>query len=210
MKTVKFNAHLLAAVTPCICTEQTRYYLTGIYFEPHPNGGAYALATDGTALACAFDPEGEAPEDGVILYGFKELAKDLKPARNDQSERVFTWADNVAKVSIGDSPPLAYKPMVEIDGTFPDWRRIIPLTFDVTVSAHMTYGAAQLKRLHDMAAILGTKETTVSFFAESDTMPAVVRFANEPNIFAVQMPARSCVEGPALPEFYRDEVFGKK
>ena len=214
MQTVKFNAQLLAAVSPCISKEETRYYLTGIYFEPHPNGGAYAVATDGHALACAHDPDGVAPEGGVILPMGKNILRDCKSKRTDSADRFFAWDNEtglstVTQGDLGDKP-FAMEPAQAIDGTFPDWRRVVPVTKDTTASAHMTYGAAQLKRLQDVATALGDKNTPLSFFAEDATSPAIVRFGNHNDIFAVQMPMRPSIEGPALPEFYRDELYGTK
>jgi hypothetical protein len=47
--------HLLAML-PAVSTEKTRYYLNGIYIDPHKDGGAVMTATDGHKLVSIYDP----------------------------------------------------------------------------------------------------------------------------------------------------------
>ena len=131
----------LLRVRPFISTEMTRYYLAGVFVHSHAGGGAVCAATDGHRLGVRRDKDGLVNEARIVT-----LPKDLKaPTREHQGawaimtrtgssyahlslvDRIHDpkhdTADNaIARVSdcyqsFGD---------VMIDGTFPDYTRIIP------------------------------------------------------------------------------------
>ena len=52
------RADYLLAAALFVSTEETRYYLNGIYTEPHQAGGAVCVATEGHGLGCVYDDEG--------------------------------------------------------------------------------------------------------------------------------------------------------
>lgn len=108
-------------------TEETRYYLNGLYIHPKDEGETKVLrivATDGHRLACVESPlpEGAAGMQGVILPR-KTVAEVRKLLDDTNAELV--------KVSLSDSKvrfvmediTLASK---LIDGTYPDYERVIP------------------------------------------------------------------------------------
>ncbi|MEQ1610943.1 MAG: DNA polymerase III subunit beta [Hyphomonadaceae bacterium] len=109
-----------------ISTEETRYYLNGIYLH-HAKGGKghvlRAVATDGHRLALA---ETEAPKGSATLKGVIVPRKAVAEARrllDDAPETVTVEAsDSKIVFRIGE----AVLTSKLIDGSFPDYQRVIP------------------------------------------------------------------------------------
>jgi len=108
-----------------ISTEETRYYLNGIYLHHVDAGGAHlrAVATDGHRLAqVEVDaPDGAADMPGIIVprKTVLELARLIEDA--DSTVEVSLSAAKIRFVAA--SLTLTSK---LIDGTFPDYERVIP------------------------------------------------------------------------------------
>jgi DNA polymerase-3 subunit beta len=109
-----------------ISTEETRYYLNGIYLHLVTAGDdkmLRAVATDGHRLAQAQipAPEGVDAMPGVIIprKTVGELQKLLESSEDDIRVEV---SDNKIRVTIGDVVLTSKL----IDGTFPDYVRVIP------------------------------------------------------------------------------------
>ncbi|MDX2144322.1 MAG: DNA polymerase III subunit beta [Rhodospirillaceae bacterium] len=116
-----------------ISTEETRYYLNGIYLHAAKSDGVAvlrAVATDGHRLARVELPlpEGAAGMPGVIVprKTVGELRKLIEESDADVS---ISLSD--AKIRFGfDNAVLTSK---LIDGTFPDYERVIPAGNDKTL-----------------------------------------------------------------------------
>ena len=113
-----------------ISTEETRYYLNGIYLHTVDVAGALmlrAVATDGHRLARveAPAPEGSAGIPGVIVprKAVNEVLKLLEDLSQDVTVEISTAK---ARFQFGDTV-LTTK---LIDGTFPDYGRVIPANND--------------------------------------------------------------------------------
>ena len=113
-----------------ISTEETRYYLNGIYFHTIESGGATmlrAVATDGHRLARVETPapEGSAGMPGVIAP--RKAVSEVQKLLEDMSQEiVIEISPAKARFQFGDVK-LTTK---LIDGTFPDYSRVIPLHND--------------------------------------------------------------------------------
>jgi len=109
-----------------ISTEETRYYLNGIYFHTHEDGGKLTLrsvATDGHRLARAEveAPAGSEGMPGIIIP--RKTVSELQKLVDDPDIAVTTeLSDTKIRFTIG-SVVLTSK---LIDGTFPDYQRVIP------------------------------------------------------------------------------------
>ena len=109
-----------------ISTEETRYYLNGIYFHTVEAGGATllrAVATDGHRLARVETPApaGAAGMPGVIAPR-KAVSEILKLLEDMSQEVIVEISTAKARFQFGDVK-LTTK---LIDGTFPDYGRVIP------------------------------------------------------------------------------------
>jgi len=109
-----------------ISTEETRYYLNGIYLHTHEAGGKLKLrsvATDGHRLARAEmeAPAGSEGMPGIIIP--RKTVSELQKLVDDPDVAVTTeLSDTKIRFTIG-SVVLTSK---LIDGTFPDYQRVIP------------------------------------------------------------------------------------
>lgn len=109
-----------------ISTEETRYYLNGIYLHTHEAGGKLklrAVATDGHRLARAEmeAPAGSEGMPGIIIP--RKTVSELQKLVDDPDVAVTTeLSDTKIRLTIG-SVIITSK---LIDGTFPDYQRVIP------------------------------------------------------------------------------------
>ena len=132
----------LLRVRPFVSTEETRYYLNGVYVHPHPEGGAVCVATDGHRLGVRRDSDGIAPEPQIVTlpkglkapasskvrnpwavltrtgerYGHLSLVEGIHDPKHDTAENAIARVDECFQ-RFGDTI---------IDGKFPDYPKIIP------------------------------------------------------------------------------------
>jgi DNA polymerase III subunit beta len=113
-----------------ISTEETRYYLNGIYL--HTAGAAKAatlraVATDGHRLAqCELPlPDGAAGMPGIIIPR-KTVGEVQRLIETGEGEIKVELSSGKIRFSIGDVVLMSKL----IDGTFPDYGRVIPLNND--------------------------------------------------------------------------------
>jgi DNA polymerase-3 subunit beta len=126
-----------------ISTEETRYYLNGIYFHTIETGGKLklrAVATDGHRLARAEmeAPAGSEGMPGVIIP--RKTVSELQKLLDVPDVAVATeLSDTKVRFTIG-GVVLTSK---LIDGTFPDYQRVIPTGNDkALVIDRQTFAAA--------------------------------------------------------------------
>ncbi len=108
-----------------ISTEETRYYLNGIFFHTVESDGAKlrAVATDGhrLALADANAPKGATGMPGVIVP--RKTINELKRLLDDASDMVeIAVSPQKIRFALGD----AVLTSKLIDGSFPEYARVIP------------------------------------------------------------------------------------
>ena len=142
------SADLFARAAKAAGNDDGRWYLHGVHLEPAPNGGVLLVATDGRALIALRDAGGYASErviirlnpsmlkactiksDPVVLG--KGIAMRRIVAVRDQKAAVG-WsavecepAESLSHIDEPRETTLALQWChTIIDGTFPDWRRII-------------------------------------------------------------------------------------
>jgi DNA polymerase-3 subunit beta len=123
-----------------ISTEETRYYLNGVYFHTHGANGSRTLrgvATDGHRLAQIDCPlpdgaegiSGSGNQSGVIVPR-KTITEVLKLA-----DTVDTFHISVSPSRIVFETPAGTLTSKLIDGTFPDYQRVIPVGNDKVMRA---------------------------------------------------------------------------
>jgi DNA polymerase-3 subunit beta len=113
-----------------ISTEETRYYLNGIYLHAAASEGVdvlRAVATDGHRLARVEItlPDGAAGMPGIIVPR-KTVAEIRKLIDETDGEIVVSLSETKLKFAFGD----AVLTSKLIDGTFPDYERVIPADND--------------------------------------------------------------------------------
>ena len=138
-----------------ISTEETRYYLNGIFLHTIDVDGVLklrAVATDGHRLA---KTETEAPSGSQDMPGIivprKTVGELLKLLEGHEGEASVELSESKIRVSI-DSVVLTSK---LIDGTFPDYARVIPQANDKALDVERPAFAAAVDRVSTVASERG-------------------------------------------------------
>ncbi|MGJ0507854.1 MAG: DNA polymerase III subunit beta [Methylocystis sp.] len=138
-----------------ISSEETRYYLNGIYFHAMEVEGQMmlrAVATDGHRLARLElpAPEGAAGMPGVILPR-KAVQEVLRLIEDAQGEVRIELSANKMRFSFGD----ALLTTKLIDGTFPDYARVIPSGNDKRLTVERDVFAKAVDRVSTISSERG-------------------------------------------------------
>lgn len=127
-------------------TEETRYYLNGIYLHP-VDGKAVAVSTDGHRLA-RINSDVEADFPGVIVPR-KTVAEVRKLVGNGQVE--VHVSETKIMFEFGETTLISKV----IDGTFPDYTRVIPKDNDKVV----VIDAEEMKNASARVSLVSTERT---------------------------------------------------
>ncbi|MEM8571897.1 MAG: DNA polymerase III subunit beta [Pseudomonadota bacterium] len=110
-----------------ISTEETRYYLNGVYMHAAPNGGGgqvlRCVATDGHRLAQIDAP---LPDNASDLPGVIVPRKTVGELRKLLDDDEMTISVSVSETKVRFATPSVTLTSKVIDGTFPDYARVIP------------------------------------------------------------------------------------
>ena len=119
---------LLESAAHAMSTEETRYYLNGIYLHPVDVGGKQklcAVSTDGHRLARLYTdwPEGAPSFAGVILSRkFVSRAIALLGSVSEDETVTLALSEGIVRLSFNGSSLTSKL----VEGTFPDYVRVIP------------------------------------------------------------------------------------
>jgi DNA polymerase-3 subunit beta len=138
-----------------ISTEETRYYLNGIYLHAvkGPEGPRLrAVATDGHRLACIDAPAPAGSETAPdVIVPRKTVAELRKLLEDDGAEIAVSVSPTKIRFEAGE---LSLTSKV-IDGTFPDYTRVIPQGND----RRMEVDAADFARTVDRVATVSAERS---------------------------------------------------
>ena len=157
-----------------ISTEETRYYLNGIYLHRVEGGAApklRAVATDGHRLAQVETeaPAGTAGMPGVIVPR-KAVAEIVKLLDDGKAPVEISLSPAKIRFALGD----AVLTSKLIDGSFPDYARVIP----TTNKKILQLGKADLEKAVDRVSTLSSEKARAVKLNVSDG--TVVVSANNP------------------------------
>lgn len=174
---------LLKAALVCASSEETRYYLRGVYLTT----SGHMVTTDGHRMFVA--RLAERPTVNVIVpYDAVAAALKLAGARCKEIE-IDLAANRIGQIQF-----------TPVDGTFPDWRRVVP-TGEETPSnkpgandgaEHVHFSGRFVGDFEKMADILCGKSTTGQSVLHPRTAsdPCLVTFGERADCFGVVMPIR--------------------
>jgi DNA polymerase-3 subunit beta len=150
-----------------ISTEETRYYLNGIYVHGH-NGKLRAVATDGHRLALA---EMDLPEGAAGLPGVIMPRKTIAEIRRliDGSDADIAISISEAKVRFHFNSAIITSKL--IDGTFPDYERVIPKGNDKELTIDNKVFANAVDRV---ATISAEKSRSIKVALSQDSLSLTV------------------------------------
>jgi DNA polymerase III subunit beta len=173
-----------------ISTDETRYVLNGVYFEPREGGRVRMVATDGHRLALV---ERDLPGDfklkaGVIIprKGLFELKRLLDEA--PEAEMQLGFAENSA---LFKKPGLSMV-MRLIDGQFPEYQRVIPKEGEKQLLVNRTRLGDALKRI----ALLSADKSNAVRVALSENLLRIT--ATNPDLGEAKDDLEVAYRGPSL------------
>jgi hypothetical protein len=140
MKKKQLQALLLFAAK-----NDARYYLNGIYADP----AGYLVATDGRRLLYIKTEPGL---NAIIPREAAEAA--VKMAKKGQE--IQLTANSIGQVT--------YTP---VDGTFPDWRRVMPCGDDMQANPQCTFNWPYLTDAEKAFKLMGCEGTKLGFCANA-------------------------------------------
>ena len=141
--------HQIDTTRFAISTEETRYYLNGIYFHKSDKGALAAVATDGHRLALAqmSMPQGADSLPSIILP--RKAVGELRKLLDDEEGEVnVKLSETRAEFSFGEVRLTSKL----IDGSFPDYTRVIPQGNDKLLSVDRTLFSAAVDRVSTISS----------------------------------------------------------
>jgi len=186
-----------------VCTEEIRYFLTGIYLESVPeNGGSLrAVATDGHRLAMMETPSSKIGslelKKGLIIP--KKGAGELRKLLEGTTEETFeiTCDENLLRARVGEFN-LWVRP---IDGEYPDYKRVIPQQLPEVVKASKRELGLALRR---MALLVSDRSRVVTFELKKNE---IVLSTNNPDLGEASDEVAAEYGGPSLKTGYNVRFF---
>lgn len=225
---MRINADLFRIASATISTEDTRFYLGGVLVEPMAVG-ALLVSTDDHRMTVIRDWSATfaANEPAAIIRLAPDVLKACK-AKNNESRRMIevdVTGNRATVVSEDDytretggtrRTELAAGVNVVIDGTFPDWRRVLPkpgpaVAHDAFASHYVAAFSDIGQELARAAHIAATAKATtrvakpnltpaMQILSSQKEAPAMVRWFGIEDAFGVLMPVRSFTDSAvALP-----------
>lgn len=199
------DANLFRIVHGFISKEEIRYYLNGVLVEPC-GAGVVMVATDGHRMLVAYDENGTADSSLIVkLPPFAVRECKVPVMFNDKRVLLVDSAANSATIEHisapkikGDVPvsqTILTAHRVLIEGSFPDWRRVVP-TKEIDPSSRAAFVGFNGKYLADWSKVgielsRGGNVAAVSIQQVGESDPALVRWSGHDNIIGVQMPMRT-------------------
>lgn len=187
MKTSKINLRILGAIVAFASKEETRYYLNGVSVEFTPRAATY-VATDGHRLVAYYDELGPDDAANELLGAFiipTPHCKPFKLGKDDPADAKIFGESNTRLTIAHEFVDVTFNP---IDGTFPDWRKVVPPGQPSGVLAQ--FNLDHFATLKKFAKQVGLPNP---FIAHNGPEPAFTWFAGHANVFGVIMPMR--IEG---------------
>lgn len=172
------NIRILKAAAIATSKEQTRYYLNGVAIQSDEKG-AYIVATDGHRLL-AFRQTEEGGESVNIIIP-NDIVAQIKLNKHVEiaeltRESVTHWRIKYCGTYISFAP---------VDGTFPDWRRIIPSETD---GRPAQFNPAYIGDFVKVKKALGANTFAIAYNGDG---PALVTFGDDVDGFGAIMPMRA-------------------
>ena len=149
-------------------TEETRYYLNGVYFHVASNAQGSvlrAVATDGHRLA-QYDiplPQGAKDMNGIIIP--KKMIQELRRVLDDAAGDInIQLNENKIKFSFNNMQIISKV----IDGTFPDYTKVIPQSNDKSITTNNEELKKAIDRVSAVAINEETKSKAIKLIIESN------------------------------------------
>lgn len=200
------DGELFIDVRRAAAEDDPRYYLDGVLIEPHPDKGAFLVATNGRAMLVAHDKKATAPRSAVIKLELTEIPDEpeldewgdpLPRAGFEGSRLRFSLGqgkDFIACFSHSWNAQWRRGLITEVTpaSAYPDWRT--PLKDETPASASdrplaNAFDPALLQRIANGRPVQMTP-------SEHQGGPYHLHFHNRPNLCGRIMPMRANIATP--------------
>jgi hypothetical protein len=104
--------------------DKTRYYLQGVFVEPHERGGVTLCATDGAKLIAIYDPQGKGDESALVLLNHDMLSACRRAGGAGTDGRLVV--DGPRATIMQSDIEVVSQGQWRCEGVFPDWRHVVP------------------------------------------------------------------------------------
>ena len=199
MKTTFIKPSVLKAFVPFCSTETTRYYICGVLIECAADSITY-VATDGHKMM-VHHHEIDPCEDQFI--GSLIVPNDaLKKIRVNKSDSI--GLDILQQLDGREfNLKLSGVSFTAIDGTFPDWRRVLPAESNPERIGHAQFNWEYLSHFWKAAKALGLRKPAID--PAEETFPHWINFG-DPNTFGVLMPLRNGYNPMTRPSWMTEQA----
>lgn len=174
-------ARVLKIVEGAMSTEESRYYLNGVYIDPKRQDGdgehdLRFVATDGHRLSLtrvSMD-QADVSEDAAAIIPRKAIRELIKAMTGSDEVVDVTYGNRAIRLTFGNVVFLSKL----IDGTFPDYARVIPTSTTITSK----FDATTMKQAVDRVTVISTERTrAVKLAMKSESIDILVTDVNAGN-----------------------------
>ena len=183
---MQINIKLLKAVALAASTEQTRYYLNGVHVQQVSENTVHLAGTDGKIAIMAREHVQHAATSPEFLGGVIVPLELLNRIKIDRRTDYATLTTDGANVSIAYNATITTAPL--IDATYPNYRGIVPRSFDGTAAQYDPDQLVVFKKARK--ALGGNGVPVLTYNGQSPAHVAVVEpyHSKEYEVFGVIMP----------------------
>jgi hypothetical protein len=198
---IDVNAILFRAANECVSDEDTRYYLQGVYVQPHPDKGVLLTATDGHRLVCIHDESGSCDKAAIIIVEDRAFAGvKIDKKKPDEIPRLKLDADGHVVVGTYRGVESAI-----IDGTYPDYPRVLtPIVAALKKGAYVpaSYKHEYLVSFGRIVSLITSGSHAIRLISTGEADASLILFEGAAHAFGILMPMRTnCQNG--MPAFMR-------
>lgn len=193
---IDVDMNYFRAAAECQSTEETRYYLNGVYVTPHPEKGAMLTATDGHRLICLHDESGKCSAAKIVKVDPKAIDvksyNALRKAMPEAPPRLVIEDDGIVTVGTYRSLKSCF-----VDGTYPDWPLVVkPVLARVKEGkfAPASYNNRYVAAFGRIATMLSSDNNpgaSIRIISFTEAEPSLVRFGSIDHAFGILMPMRA-------------------
>ena len=182
-----FDLNLLKAAALCASQDAARYYLNGVEVRVKENVFTIT-ATDGHRLI-SFKPPAIGKLDGDMPLPFNviiplDIIKALKVTKKAPEGDLIIQPDGTCAIKY-QGRSTVFQP---VDGTFPDWKRVVPAKVDGTVGQYNAQYLADFAKINDM---FRDDKAKCLIIGHNGAGPALVHLPIGIDNVAVIMPVRT-------------------
>lgn len=204
----------LKAIALFAAKQDVRYYLNGVCFEIADPRFTVMVATDGHRLAALPSHEHEEAVTALpadfkplkVIIDSETIAKVLKVHGRSPLPLTLT-----VEVTDGETPTRTVtlasvegaRIVGEIDGRYPEYRRVIP-EYQGGSASPLNFDGSYLSTFAQAARVLGDRTQAVCIMTKDNNSASRIAFPNVPDFIGVIIGIRGLEEGAALPAWYTE------